>query len=639
MDARFEDALKEVCVGRIPDEDVEKVRDATDVVSLVSESVTLKQKGRLWWGCCPFHTEKTPSFKVDPASGLWHCFGCGTGGDAIGFIMKTEQLDFPDAVRRLAERAHVEIREESTGMPSGMKERLLAASEEAARFYHKLLTTSRDAGPAEARAYLKRRGIDLDVAKSFRLGYAPSSRKAPLAEHLRAKGFKPEELVAAGLAMSGDRGLRDRFFGRIMFPIANLAGQTIAFGGRVIGAGEPKYLNSAETPLFHKSSNLYAIDRAKNEIVRTSVAVVVEGYTDVIALHVAGLPYTVATLGTALTEQHVKLLARFAKRVVYLFDGDDAGVRAAKRAEEFLGLQATPEASEGRLDLKVALIPDGLDPADFVGQRGGEALTAVIDAAVPLLRFALDQRLAAHDLGAPEGRSAALRDAAEVLGRIGDSLLVHDYANVVADRLAVDYTTVQQAVLAAGRDVKRRERTADAKEAASASPSGAAAESAAPRVSDPERLAQEELLRVLARSAHLRDGAQELLGWDAVSDPAAKRLLAVLLQVPQATGHDLFDAVSAREPSLADMMSAYIVSDGDPSQDEENFRQLVGRLKEFSIRRQIKQVQAQLQTLDPVKQRSEYDDASRKAVALRADLDGVVRARLSGGTGHGGVKA
>lgn len=601
-------------MGRIPEEDVERVRDATDIVSLVSETVQLKQKGRLFWGCCPFHAEKTPSFKVDPASGLWHCFGCSTGGDAIGFVMKVEHLDFPDAVRRLADRAHVEIHEESGGMPSGVKERLLAACEEAAAFYHKLLTTSREKDAEEARAYLKRRGIGIDVAKDFGLGFAPA-QGSPLVGHLRAKGFTPDELVTAGLATEGGRGLRDRFFGRLMFPIADLTGRTIAFGGRVLGDGRPKYLNSAETPIFHKSANLYAIDRAKNEIVRSSTGVVVEGYTDVIALHTHGLPYTVATLGTALTEQHLKLLARFAKRVVYLFDGDDAGVRAAKRAEEFLGWLATPEAAAGKLELTVALIPDGLDPADFVEKRGGEALAALVADAQPLLRFLLEERLAAYDLGVPEARSAALRDAAGLLSRVRDSLLVHDYANMLADRLAVDYSTVQQAVLASAKQAPRGPK--ESREEASAAPEP-------PRLSDPERMAEEQLLAVLARVPALRPGARELLRWDAVADPARRRLLALVLEAGDAKGHELFEKVAASEPTLADAASALVVSEASAN-EEDTFRQLASRLKDFSLKRRIIHVQSRLQSLDPVKQRDEYDALMREAVALRAEQDVIRR--------------
>jgi DNA primase len=607
----------EVSVGRIPDDDIERVRDATDVVSLISESVQLKQKGRLLWGCCPFHSEKTASFKVDPVSGLWHCFGCGTGGDAIGFVMKTENLEFPDAVRRLAARAHVEIHEETSGMPSGQKERLLAASEEAARFFHERLTKSKDAAAQEAREYLKSRGFSLDVAKRFRLGYAPSSG-SPLVDHLRSKGFTSDEVVLAGLATQTDRGaLRDRFFSRIMFPIADLSGRTIAFGGRVLGDGRPKYLNSAETPLFHKSSNLYAIDRAKNEIVRSGTSVVVEGYTDVIALHEAGLPYTVATLGTALTEQHVRLLTKFAKRVVYLFDGDDAGMRAARRAEEFLDWQSRPEQEDrtgkaaGRADLRVALIPDGKDPADYAAERGGDALRALVDKAAPLVGFLIEQQLAERDLTSPEGRSEALRSSAAIVSRLADSLLAHDYTNLLADRLRVEYGTVQQAVLDAARS-RARERTErrDGETAPAPRP-------AAPRIADPERVAEVELLEIVARTPSLRDDARVLLDEGVIVDPLLSRLLVAIVQAGGAVGQDLSRKVGESDPELADVVTGVLVSDGDGGRDEDTFRQLAARLREFAVRRRINDLQDRLQRLDPVNDHDEYEEVFRSIVGLR----------------------
>ena len=234
-----------------------------------------------------------------------------------------------------------------------------------------------------------------------------------------------------------------------MFPIFDLQGRSIAFGGRVIGAGEPKYLNTQDTPVFHKSANLYAIDRAKATITSSGTALVVEGYTDVIALHEAGMANAVATLGTALTREHVRLLSRFAKRVVYLFDGDAAGLRAADRASEFIDSSITPEAGRDRVELLVAVLPDSLDPADFVVERGKDALEAIISSAPTLLRFSIDRRLDRWDLEQPEERSRALKDAAEVLAPVKDSLLADDYATYIADRLFADFTTVRRAIAVA----------------------------------------------------------------------------------------------------------------------------------------------------------------------------------------------
>ena len=446
-------------MGRISDEDVRRVRDATDLVSLVSERVVLKQKGRLHWGCCPFHAEKTASFKVDPGTQLWHCFGCGLGGDAYGFLMRAENVEFLDAVRILADRGNIEIVEESGGVPRGHRERIIAANESAWQYYHDVLTKSPDPGAREARDYLKARGFGSDVAKRWRLGYSPGH--GALVRHLAESGFTAEEIESANLGLKGDGGqLRDRFFRRVMFPIFDLQGRSIAFGGRVIGAGEPKYLNTQDTPVFHKSANLYAIDRAKATITSSGTALVVEGYTDVIALHEAGMANAVATLGTALTREHVRLLSRFAKRVVYLFDGDAAGLRAADRASEFIDSSITPEAGRDRVELLVAVLPDNLDPADFVVQRGKDALDAIIDSAPTLLRFSIDRRLDRWDLEQPEERSRALKDAAEVLAPVKDSLLADDYATYIADRLFADFTTVRRAI-ATAKPGATRASTAD----------------------------------------------------------------------------------------------------------------------------------------------------------------------------------
>jgi DNA primase len=270
------------------------------------------------------------------------------------------------------------------------------------------------------------------------LGYAPG--RGALVSYLRSKGFSYEEMVLANVAMGpreGQRGpTRDRFYERVMFPIFDVRGECIAFGGRVIGQGEPKYLNSQETPIFHKSEVLYGLDKAKAGMTATGTAVVVEGYTDVIALHEAGVNNAVATLGTALTRQHIRALSRYAsKRIVYLFDGDAAGQRAADRALQFIDYSMTPESGKSRVELLAVVLPDDLDPADFVAQRGADALRSHLDAAQPLLQFGIDRRLERHDLGSPEGRSHALADALSVLAPIKDSLLAKEYAVQIAGRV------------------------------------------------------------------------------------------------------------------------------------------------------------------------------------------------------------
>jgi DNA primase len=430
----------------IGEDDIRRVRDATDIVTLISERIVLKQRGREFWGCCPFHNEKTPSFKVDPTSQFYHCFGCGEGGDVFKFLMKTENIDFPDAVRALAQRANIELVEEMGTAPRGKKARLLAVCEETTSFYHQQLMRIKSPETNAARDYLAGRGMGGGIPREWQIGFAPG--RSSLVRHLQQKGFSRDELVEANVALVSDserRELRDRFFNRIMFPICDLQGRPIAFGGRIIGQGEPKYLNSAETLLFHKRDNLFAIDRAKAAMTAGGSAIVVEGYTDVIAMHATGFTNAVATLGTALTPQHLKLLSRFTTRVVLLFDGDEAGRRAADRAADLISVVAASEANY-KADLFVAMLPGSADPADFCATEGAEAMRVVLDEAVPLLRFALDRRLIPWDLTRPEQRVRALDDVVRLLVPVKGTLLAADYLNYLADVFAADYQVVATAL-------------------------------------------------------------------------------------------------------------------------------------------------------------------------------------------------
>lgn len=423
--------------GFISDEDIQRVRDANDIVAVIGERNPVKQRGRDFWCCCPIHNEKTPSLKIDPALQLWHCFGCGEGGDVFGYVMKTEDMSFPEAVRRLADRAHIDIVEVGGkgGASSSRKARLKDVCSATADFYHTQLMRNPDPSAAEARRYLSGRKLGGEVPKRWWLGYAPGS--GSLVRHLSSKGFKPDEMLEANVATKGRDGrLRDRFYNRVMFPIRDVQGDCIAFGGRVIGKGEPKYLNSQETPVFHKSQVLYGLDKAKVAMASTGVAVVVEGYTDVIALHEAGIQNAVATLGTALTMRHIRLLGRHAqKKIVYLFDGDAAGQRAADKALAFIDSSMTPEAGKSKIELCAVTLPDNLDPAEFVEARGADALRSLIAEAQPLLQYGIERRLAAHNLATAEGRTRALSDALAVLAPIKDSLLAKDYAVQIAGRV------------------------------------------------------------------------------------------------------------------------------------------------------------------------------------------------------------
>ncbi len=405
------------------------------MVELFAERSVMRQRGKDFWCCCPFHQEKTPSCKVDSVSQTWHCFGCGEGGDIISYVRKLDDVDFVDAVRFLARRANIELTESAQATKAhSLKARLKAVCAETASYYHMLLMRSSDEGAASARAYLSGRDLGGSVPTSWNLGYAPGRRQ--LVTHLRSLGYTDKEMIDANVAVRGSQGVNDRFFSRVMFPINDVRGDCIAFGGRVIGKGEPKYLNTGDTPIFHKSEVLFALDKAKARMTSTGDAIVVEGYTDVIALHESGFTNVVATLGTSLTRQHIRLLSHHAKsRIIYLFDGDEAGQRAADRALQFIDSSITPEAGVLRVDLCAVTLPDNLDPAEFIAAKGSEAFKQVLEGAIPLIRFGIDRRLARFDLSTPEGRARATNEALAVLAPIKDSLLAKDYAVYIASRV------------------------------------------------------------------------------------------------------------------------------------------------------------------------------------------------------------
>ena len=421
--------------GRIRDEDIATVRERSPIDEVVGDYLQLRSAGGgSLKGLCPFHDEKSPSFNVTPARGLWYCFGCAEGGDVISFVQKVDSLTFAEAVERLAARAGVDLRYEQgghvPGQEQGQRRRLIAAHRAAADFYSERLRAD-DAAPG--REFLASRGFDLDQADRFGIGYAPDSWEA-LTGHLRGRGFTDAELLTGGLAREGRRGPVDRFRGRLMWPIRDLTGDVIAFGARKLAEHDdgPKYLNTPETPLFKKSSVLYGADLAKREIAQRRQAVIVEGYTDVMACHLAGVPTAVATSGTSFGDGHIRILRRllmdaseFRGEVIFTFDGDAAGQRAALRA---FGME-----DKFVTQTFVTVQPDGLDPCDLRLARGDAAVRDLIARRVPLFEFAIRSEVTRFDLDTIEGRLAALDAAAPIVARIKDEGLRKRYA-VALDR-------------------------------------------------------------------------------------------------------------------------------------------------------------------------------------------------------------
>ncbi|HEV3266147.1 MAG TPA: DNA primase [Acidimicrobiales bacterium] len=411
----------------IPDEDVARVRAATDIVALIGEHAALKRQGRRWVGLCPFHGEKTPSFSVNAEEGFYYCFGCQEKGDAITFVRKTEHLDFVDAVRQLADRSGIVIHEDANaGRDSQRRKVFVDAMEQATEWYHQRLLTGADAG--QARDYLRSRGYDGDVVRRFRMGWAPDDWDA-LCRDLKLSN---DLAVGSGLGFVNRRGrLQDAFRARILFPICDPSGHPVAFGGRVLpGSRDPaKYKNSSENPIYSKRKILYALNWAKGDIIKTGEVVVCEGYTDVIGCFVAGVERAVATCGTALGDDHFRLLRNFAKRVVLAFDADGAGQSAASRFYEW--------ERRHEVDVVVANLPAGADPADLA-RADPEAFRAAIAEAKPFLQFRVERVLAAADLSTPEGRAKAADAALTAVAEHPDDLVRDQYVMQVAERCRME---------------------------------------------------------------------------------------------------------------------------------------------------------------------------------------------------------
>jgi DNA primase len=417
---------------------IDRVRDAVDMVHLVGQKTDLRRVGTRWTGLCPFHDERTPSFSVNPEEKLYYCFGCSEGGDAFKFVQQTEAVDFQEAVELLAERFNVRVEREADDPRAEerrrRRERLHALLERATRFYAAYLRESGEAAPA--REYLTSRGLSDEVLAEFRVGYSPSAWDRMIMG-ARQNGFSEEELVAAGLAQRGrSGGLYDRFRGRIMFPLADSRGKVLGFGARQMGEGRgPKYLNTSENDLYHKGRQLFGIDVARKEAMRTARFVVVEGYTDVLALHQAGIREAVAIMGTALTQEQLAELAKVGdgnrRGLVYLaLDADRAGRDAMLRASRL--------AEDRGIDLRVVEMPEGTDPADLVGREGADAFAERISRAVPMIEFQVRRVLADADLDTPAGRDMALEEARKLISVVPERTATRDaLVREAADRLDV----------------------------------------------------------------------------------------------------------------------------------------------------------------------------------------------------------
>ncbi|MGW3625650.1 DNA primase [Streptomyces sp. NPDC000880] len=424
--------------GRINDDDVKAVRDAVPIDAVVSEYLQLRNAGGgNLKGLCPFHDEKSPSFQVSPSKGLFHCFGCQEGGDTIAFVMKIDHLSFSETVERLAATAGITLRYEEGGYnpthQRGERIRLVEAHKIAAQFYIEQLETSPEA--ETGRKFLAERGFDQAAAQHFSVGYSPQGWDH-LTRFLRGKGFSDKELILSGLSQDGRRGPIDRFRGRLMWPIRDISGDVVGFGARKLYESDngPKYLNTPETGIYKKSQMLYGIDLAKKEIAKTSRAVVVEGYTDVMACHLAGVTTAIATCGTAFGGDHIKILRRLlmdnaTAEVIFTFDGDAAGQKAALRAFE--------DDQKFAAETSIAITPGGMDPCELRLAEGDDAVQKLVETRTPLFEFAIRHSVQRHNLETPAGRAAALDEAAPIVAGIKNIAIQHESAVQLAGILGI----------------------------------------------------------------------------------------------------------------------------------------------------------------------------------------------------------
>ena len=611
--------------GRIRDEDVATVREKARIDDVISAYVTLRNAGGgNMKGLCPFHDEKSPSFNVTPSRGMYHCFGCGVGGDVIKFVMEMDGLGFTETVERLAEKVGVELRYEDGPAPSRgsggpQRPRLVEAHKVTAAWYAEQLATPE---AMTARQFLDARGFDRDAAEHFGVGFSPRGGD-DLVRHLRQAGFTDAELVSSGLAGDNNRGLYDRFRGRLMWPIRDSSGDVIGFGARRIFDDdriEAKYLNTPETPIYKKSQVLYGIDLARREIARASQAVIVEGYTDVMACHLAGVKTAVATCGTAFGEDHSRIIRRllqdhdeFRGEVIFTFDGDAAGQKAALRA--FEGDQAFAGQTY------VAVEPSGKDPCDlrlsFDSLSDGDAaVRELIARRVPLYRFVLGNVVSRYDLDRADGRVDALREAAKLVRSIRDRSKVDAFSRELAGMLGLDPNEVSREV----RRAANREQAATAGGPPAAAP--VAPTQGLPDPRDPRLALERETLKLVAQHPGVIAPSLAEVTVDDFTHPAYR---AVWGLVVAAGGVGAADAgwaarlqAGTEDERLRSLLSALSVEAipavREPTQEYAAVH--VHRLRELTALRRIADVKSKLQRTNPIDEAAEYNRMFGELVAL-----------------------
>ena len=628
-------------VGRIREDSISEVREKARIDEVVSSYVSLRNAGGgSQKGLCPFHDEKSPSFHVTPARGFFHCFGCQKGGDVINFLMEIEALSFGEAVERLADKYGVQLRREEGDVrddrPKGpQRNRLIEAHRVAQEFYADRLGTP-DA--LVARQFLSERGFDQAAAETFGVGFAPREGDA-LFKHLRQKAFSQEELVAAGLVAVG-RSAYDRFRGRLLWPIRDASGDTIGFGARRIFDDDridAKYLNTSETAIYKKSQVLYGIDLARRDIARSSQAVIVEGYTDVMAAHLAGVPTAVATCGTAFGDEHSRVLRRFLNdheefrgEVIFTFDGDAAGQKAALRA--FGGDQNFVSQTY------VAIEPDGLDPCDLRIQKGDAAVRELVARRVPLYRFVLANVVGKYDLDRADGRVDALREAARLVSSIRDRSKVDAFSRELAGMIGIDIDEARAEVRRATNRPARQDQQSqrrDARGSASSAPAGPSGPSSGeapappprnplPDLRDPRFALERETLKLVLQHPMAIGRTTADVGPNDFTHPTYRAVWELVAAAggPAAGSGDAGWATrlrdSATDPAVSSAISALGVEPLRTSKEPDGpyVAVHVFRLLELTALRRIGDLKSRLQRTNPVEHATEYNRMFGELAAL-----------------------
>ena len=626
--------------GRIRESDIAEIRERNRIDDVVGEYVALRNAGGgALKGLCPFHDEKTPSFNVRPNHGTFHCFGCGEGGDAIAFLMKSEHLGFVESVQRLADRAGMELQYEG-GAPPGQRDRgtrvrMVEAHRLAADFYAEQL---RSQEALKAREFLAERGFDEAAATSFGCGFAPSGWDK-LTKHLLDKGFELDELYKCGLSKEGRRGPLDRFHRRLLWPLKDLTGDVVGFGARRIFDDDPieaKYVNTSATPIFNKSQVLFGIDRAKREIAKRHQAVVVEGYTDVMAMHQAGVPTAIASCGTAFGEDHIAVLRRLMMdddtargEVIFTFDGDEAGQKAAMKAFEGEQQFAT--------QTYVAITPDGMDPCELRQQDGDAAVRDLVARRRPLFEFAIRTVLQDYDLDSVDGRVAALQRTVPMVAQIKDVERRDGYAVKLAGWAGWndENQVVQRVREEAGAPAKPQRRKPQRK--SNQESLGVDAElPQRPPQHDVPRWAQRETLKAALQMPALAGPLYDSLPEEAFTEEPYQQLHRAVVAAGGTSsglaGASLVDAVGQQcENQVTRSLLTQLAVETPDTKSEEDHRYVNGvlaRLRENHVRRQIVEIKSRVQRLSPLENPEEYRTAFGDLVAMeefhRALLDQAV---------------